>query len=138
VDFGLRQIGLAVSDPDGSLATPLRSLRLSTVRDAPAAVAAVALEIEAAAVIVGVPLGLEGEEARPEVRRVERFAKALRRESGLPVHLVDESLSSREAEERTPRWRHRQAGDAAHAAAAAVILQRWLDRPGPRRSGERP
>lgn len=138
VDFGLRQLGLAVSDPDGSLATPLRSLRVSTVRDAPAAVAAVALEVEAAAVVVGVPLGLEGEEARPEIRRVERFAKALRRESGLPVHLVDESLSSREAEERAPRGRRGPAGPAAHAAAAAVILQRWLDRREPRRERERP
>jgi len=137
VDFGLRQLGLAVSDPTGLLATPLRSLRISTVRDAPAAVAAVAVEIEAAAVVVGVPLGLEGEEARPEVRRVERFAKALRRESGLPVHLVDESLSSREAEERAPRGRRGSAGEAAHAAAAAVILQRWLDRIGPRREGGR-
>jgi putative Holliday junction resolvase len=144
VDFGLRQLGLALSDPDGSLATPLRSLRLSTVRDAPAAVAAVALEVEAAAVVVGVPLGLEGEESRPEVRRVERFAKALRKESGLPVHLIDESLSSREAEERSGRGdrgaraRRAASGDAAHAAAAAVILQRWLDRPRTRRGEERP
>jgi putative holliday junction resolvase len=138
VDFGLRQLGLAVSDPTGLLATPLRSLRVSTVRDAPAAVAAVAVEVEAAAVVVGVPLGLEGEEARPEVRRVERFAKALRRESGLPVHLVDESMSSREAEERAPRGRGGSSGEAAHAAAAAVILQRWLDRPGPAREGGRP
>jgi len=144
VDFGLRQLGLALSDPAGSLATPLRSLRLSTVRDAPAAVAAVALEVEAAAVVVGVPLGLEGEEARPEVRRVERFAKALRKESGLPVHLIDESMSSREAEERVhrggrgSRGAHGRAEGAAHAAAAAVILQRWLDRPRPRRGEEQP
>ena len=149
VDFGLRQLGLALSDPDGSLATPFRSLRLTTVRDAPAAVAAVALEVEAAAVVVGVPLGLEGEEARPEVRRVERFAKALRKESGLPVHLIDESLSSREAEERIHRGGQgdRDRGGrggrdpregSAHAAAAAVILQRWLDRPRPRPREERP
>ena len=147
VDFGLRQLGLGLSDTDGSLAAPLRSLRLSTVREAPAAVAAVALEVEAAAVVVGVPLGLEGEEARPEVRRVERFAKALRKESGLPVHLVDESMSSREAEERVYRAgpgrrggpaRRASSGEAAHAAAAAVILQRWLDRSHPRRGGEQP
>ena len=144
VDFGLRRLGLALSDPGGSLATPLRSLHLSTVRDAPAAVAAVALEVEAAAVVVGVPLGLEGEEARPEVLRVERFAKALRKESGLPVHLIDESLSSREAEERVDRGgrgghaRRGPSGEAAHAAAAAVILQRWLDRPRPRPGEERP
>lgn len=138
MDFGLRRLGLAVSDPNGSLATPLRSLRLTTVRDAPAAVAKVALEVGAAAVVVGVPLGLEGEEARPQIRRVERFAKALRRESGLPVHLIDESMSSREAEERAPRGRRAAEAGAAHAAAAAVILQRWLDRPRPGRGGDRP
>jgi len=130
VDFGLRLLGLAVSDPGGTLATPLRSVRIGSVREAPAAVAAAAREVEAGAVVVGVPLGLEGEEARPEVRRVERFARALRREAGLPVHLVDESLSSREAENRVGPTR--RPGDALHAASAAVILQRWLDRPAKR------
>lgn len=129
VDFGLRLLGLAVSDSGGALASPLRTLRVTTVRDAPAAVAEVAREVEAAAVVVGVPLGLEGEESRPEVRRVERFAKALRKETGLSVHLVDESLSSREAAELTGRVGRRAIGVDDHAAAAAVILQRWLDRP---------
>lgn len=135
VDFGLRRIGLALSDPDERLATPLRTLRLTTVRDAPAAVGGAARVAEAGAVVVGVPLGLEGEEGRAEVRRVERFAKALRRETGLPVHLVDESLSSREAEDLTGRSYSRGGGrgpaedESLHAAAAAVILQRWLDRP---------
>ena len=131
VDFGLRRIGLAISDSGERLATPLRTLRVTTVRDAPAAVAVAVRSAAAEAVVVGVPLGLEGEEARPEVRRVKRFAKALRRETGLPVHLVDESLSSREAEERvgvTGRAGRDDEG-ALHAAAAAVILQRWLDRP---------
>lgn len=133
VDFGLRNVGLALSDPGEVLATPLRSLRLTTVRDAPAAVAAVAREVEAGAVVVGAPEGLEGEEGRAELRRVKRFATALRRETGLPVHLEDESLSSREAESRSRRGprsgRDPARSSAAHAAAAAVILQRWLDRP---------
>jgi putative Holliday junction resolvase len=77
---------------------------------------------------VGAPLGLE-EEARPEMRRVARLATALRRETGLPVHLVDESLSTREAEARVPGSKRASAGEAQHAVAAAVILQRWLDRP---------
>ncbi len=129
VDFGLRRLGLALSDPGEVLATPLRSLTVTSVREAPEAVASVAAEVGAAAVVVGVPLGLEGEESRPEVRRVERFAKALRRETGLPVHLVDESLSSREAESRPAREPRRGARIDAHAVAAALILQRWLDRP---------
>lgn len=144
VDFGLRRIGLALSDPGEVVATPLQSLVVSSVRNAPAAVAKAAREAEAEAVVVGVPLGLEGEEARAEVRRVERFATALRRELKLPVHLVDESFSSREAEEvgsggsggsgAEGRAKRRASGADSHAVAAAVILQRWLDRP--RRPGK--
>jgi putative Holliday junction resolvase len=129
VDFGLRNLGLALSDPGEVLATPLRSLRIRTVRDAPAAVALVVREVEAGAVVVGAPEGLEGEEGRAELRRVKRFATALRRETGLPVHMVDESLSSREAWAGSGRARDRDRASAEHAAAAAVILQRWLDRP---------
>jgi putative Holliday junction resolvase len=89
----------------------------------------VARDVGAAAVVVGAPFGLEGEEKRPEMRRARRFATALRRETGLAVHLVDESHSTREAEEKmgVRGWATR--GEAVHAAAAAVILQRWLDRP---------
>jgi putative pre-16S rRNA nuclease len=134
VDFGLRHLGLALSDPGEILATPLKSLRVESVREAPAAVAEAVRETGAGAIVVGAPEGLEGEEGRAELRRVERFATALRRETGLPVHLVDESLSTREAEARSGRVRSggRAAAaraSAAHAAAAAVILQRWLDRP---------
>lgn len=129
VDFGLRRIGLALSDEGEILATPLRSLRLASVREAPAAIAEAAREAGAGAIVVGAPLGLEGEEARPEMRRVERLATALRRATGLPVHLVDESLSTREAEIRIPPARRARDGEERHSVAAAVILQRWLDRP---------
>jgi len=129
VDFGLRRIGLALSDESGALATPLRSFTIASVREAPAAVAEAARQTGVGAVVVGAPLGLEGEEGRPEVRRVRRFATALRRESGLPVHLVDESLSTREAEEKMGARGLGTRDEALHAAAAAVILQRWLDRP---------
>jgi len=129
VDFGLRHIGLAMSDEDGILATPLRVLAIRSVREAPAAVAAAAKEAGAQTIVVGTPAGLEGEEARAEVRRAERFAKALRRESGLMVHLVDESLSTREAEDLARAAGRSDRDPKLHAAAAAVILQRWLDRP---------
>ena len=137
VDFGLRRIGLALSDPGEALATPLRSIRVGSVREAPEAIAAAARESGAGAIVLGAPLGLEGEESRPAMRRVERLATALRRETGLPVHLVDESLSTREAEERVPAARRARSGEAQHALAAAVILQRWLDRPKSRAREER-
>jgi len=135
VDFGLRKLGIAVSDERSTLATPLRVLRVESVREAPAAVAAVAAEVGAESVVVGVPLGLEGEDRRQEVRRVERFARALRKASGLTVHLVDESLTTREAHEAA-RERGRPADDRDRDDhAAALILQRWLDRPRRARGG---
>lgn len=137
VDFGLRRLGLALSDEGERLASPLRAVAIGAVSEAPGAVAAAVRETDAGAIVVGAPLGMEGEEERPEVRRVRRFAQALRRATGLPVHLVDESLSSREAAERArasgrdaatrARSGRDEAKDAQHAAAAAVILQRWLD-----------
>jgi putative Holliday junction resolvase len=127
VDFGLRRIGLALSDEGQQLASPLRALRIDAVAAAPGAVASAAREVEAGAVVVGAPLGLEGEEGRIELRRVKRFASALRRATGLPVHLVDESLSSREAEGARGGGGRARDDDSLHAAAAAVILQRWLD-----------
>jgi putative Holliday junction resolvase len=134
VDFGPRHLGLAVSDETETLARPLGTLRLARVREAPEAVANAARTEEAGAIVVGVPEGMEGEEARPEIRRVLRFAKALRAACGLPVHLEDESLSSREAGPGASGAR----GEGEHARAAAVILQRWLDgrRSRPRAGGE--
>jgi len=146
VDFGLRRIGLALSDEGERLASPFRALSIASVREAPGAVASAAREVEAGAIVVGAPLGLEGEEERPEVRRARRFAQALRRATGLPVHLVDESLSSRQAAEGASAGGRDVTGraasgrdatnDALHAAAAAVILQRWLDE-APRRAAAR-
>jgi putative Holliday junction resolvase len=104
-------------------------VEIASVRDAPEAVAAAAADSGAETVVVGVPLGLEGEERRTEVRRVERFARALRKCSGLTVFLVDESLSTREAGERALEAGRSGRDPSQHAQAAALILQRWLDRP---------
>ena len=137
VDFGLRRVGLALSDEEASLARPLRVLEITSVRNAPEAVAGVASEAGAGTVVVGVPLGLEGEERRQEVRRVERFARALRKCSGLDVFLVDESMSTREAGERAREAGRDERDPSLHAHAAALILQRWLDRPRKSKGAER-
>ncbi|HSQ60993.1 MAG TPA: Holliday junction resolvase RuvX [Acidobacteriota bacterium] len=126
MDFGPRRIGLAVSDETGTIARPLRTLRIERVREAPEAVAEAVRAEAAAVVVVGVPEGLEGEERRPQSRRVVRFAKAVRALTGVVVHLQDESLSSREARSLGGRP-GRGSPDAEHARAAAVVLQRWLD-----------
>ena len=78
VDFGLRNVGLAFGDSEGAIATPLRSLRIASVRDAPAAVAAAAREAGADAIVVGVPLGLEGQVDQARQDEVKLWNQALR------------------------------------------------------------
>ena len=134
IDVGARRIGLALSDPSGTLATPLRTLQ-APGRLA-ARVAQVSGEIDRLAaeepglggIVVGLPLDLAGRPGR-EAARVNAFVAALRRSTALPIALQDERLTSREAERRLalrePDWRRRKRR--LDAAAAAVILQDYLD-----------
>jgi putative Holliday junction resolvase len=133
VDVGRRRIGLAISDPSGTLARPLTTLSI----DGDAAVERVVQEIERLtadadgleAVVVGRPARLDGS-ATEQTADVARFVSRLRERTTVPVHEEDERLSSREAESRLALrerdWRKRKAR--LDAAAAAVILQDYLDR----------
>jgi putative Holliday junction resolvase len=137
-DVGDRRIGVAVSDPTGTLARPAGVL--SVMGLGRAAIRAVVQEIERlsaeddglAAIVVGLPRRLDGTPTLLTAR-VEAFAARLHGRTGLAVILQDERLTSREAESRLAltdkNWRTRKAR--LDAAAAAVILQDYLDaRPG--------
>lgn len=135
IDYGDRRIGLAVSDASAMLARPLRVVApRGSMRERAAAVAgevaAVAAEPDGLALVVlGVPRSLDGA-AHRQTERVLAFADALRAVTGVPLVLQDERLTSVEAESRLAvrerDWRKRKAR--LDAAAAAVILQDYLDR----------
>lgn len=136
VDYGARRIGLAISDPSGVLARPLRVVPHPPggPRDAAAAVMQIVTELERdgepiAALVVGWPRRLDGS-PNEQTPKAEALAAALREAGSRPVHLQDERLSSHEADERLAArerdWRRRKAQ--LDAAAAAIILQDFLDR----------
>jgi putative Holliday junction resolvase len=133
VDFGRRRIGLAISDPTGTLARPLKTLVVTEAGAAGAVVAEAARlgadEDGLAAIVVGLPAHLDGS-ATDETARVLRFVQALQARTSLPVLTEDERLTSREAESRIAirerDWRVRKAR--LDQAAAAIILQDYLDR----------
>jgi putative Holliday junction resolvase len=135
VDVGRRRVGLAISDPSGTLARPLTTLSVTGSTMLSSVVAAIErLSSEAdglARIVVGLPRHLDGTESA-ETRIVEQFVSALRKRTEVPVVTEDERLSSREAESRLALrerdWRKRKAN--LDAAAAAVILQDHLDRNG--------
>jgi putative Holliday junction resolvase len=134
VDVGDRRIGLAISDPTRTLARPLATIRISGRRDA---IDRVAQEVARLAreeggldaVVVGVPTRLDGTDSE-QTRSVEAFIEGLRARTTLPIAREDERLTSREAEsrlaERERDWRRRKLK--LDAAAAAIILQDYLDR----------
>ena len=132
-DVGERRIGVAVSDPTGTLARPLTALR-TTGLDGDALqvsldeLARLADEDPLDGIVVGLPRRLDGS-PNQMTPRVEAFAARLRDRAGLAVILQDERLTSIEAESRLAtrekNWRERK--DRLDAAAAAVILQDYLD-----------
>ena len=134
IDYGNRRIGLALSDATGLLARPWKTIqREGNPGQVAAALAAEIATLSAeddglAAIVLGLPRRLNGEE-HEQTLAVRVVAEAIRKVSSVPLHLQDERLSSREAEEQLSRrekdWRKRKA--ALDAAAAAVILQDYLD-----------
>ena len=142
IDYGDRRVGLAVSDGTGTLARPLRVVSpRGSLRERAAAVAAAVAETAAepdglALVVVGVPRALDGT-PHGQTARALAFAEALGGVTSVPLALQDERLTSVEAEARLAvrerDWRKRKAR--LDAAAAAVILQDYLDRAARERGG---
>ena len=135
VDFGSRRIGLACSDPTGTIATPLRVLDRAVDHRAAdhRAIVDVARENEADRIIVGLPLSLSGDEG-PAARAVLSEVEELRNVAGtaLPVDVHDERFTTVTAE-RTLVQAHacaeRPDGGVRDAVAAAVMLQSYLEAP---------
>lgn len=133
IDFGERRIGLAMSDASGTLASPVRTIaRRDTSADAVTlimqAIAEMCRDEPVDRIVIGLPRRLDGTD-NDQTPQVRALAAALASRSGVPVDLQDERLSSREAEERLALqerdWRRRKTR--LDAAAAAVVLQDWLD-----------
>ncbi len=128
VDHGEKRIGLAVSDPTGTLARPLAVIQHAARALDAAQVAALAAEQGVELIVIGQSFDEEG---RPNQagRRAERFAEALKSQTALPIVLWDESLSTADAREfRTEMGAPRKKrGGHLDDAAAAMILQSYLD-----------
>lgn len=127
VDFGFRRIGLAVGETDARLASPRPNLAASGAlkRDADTLVQFARRE-QAQAIVLGYPLGDEGEDGR--MARIARTLKEHLEALGMIVHLVDESLSSVEAETamfeaglKASERKKRRDGE-----AACRILERYM------------
>jgi putative Holliday junction resolvase len=134
LDLGKRRVGVAVSDPDGTIARPLMQFRVARREDILRTVGRLVAEQEAGRVVVGLPLHADGT-AGEQVRWTQGVVAALAEVLNVPVETWDERFSTDEAEtildqagghvrDRKSR-RDRQARR--DMVAAAVILQDYLD-----------
>jgi putative Holliday junction resolvase len=128
LDAGKVRVGVAVSDELGVLAHPRPHLDASDRKALLRAITLLAREERASRILVGLPLDMKGTTG-PAVKKATAFAQAVADATGLEVELVDERLTTVEAAHRM-----REVGEARRdridSAAAAVVLQAWLDRKG--------
>lgn len=128
VDFGLKRVGLAVCDPLWILATPLPVYRTRSMRESIDFVADTARREGVRGIVVGLPLNLDGTES-VQSGRARAFARNLERVTSLPVELVDERLSTVEADEllEDAGVKKRNRENLIDSMAAKVILQCYID-----------
>jgi putative Holliday junction resolvase len=129
LDVGNRRIGVAVSDELGLTAQPVLTLeRRHNQREDLRRLGRLARKFGVAGIVVGNPVHLSGD-VSPQAEKTRAFAAELGEVTGLPIHLWDERLTSREAhqilyEAGRPRQEHREVVD---QVAAMLILQSFLE-----------
>jgi putative Holliday junction resolvase len=130
VDVGTVRVGVARSDPSGVLASPLVTLARDETDNADIVqLASIVRESQAAGVVVGLPQTLRGREG-PSAQLAKAYAAALRAAiEPIPVHLLDERLTTVSAERklRSSRLRGQAKRRVIDQAAAVELLQHWLD-----------
>jgi putative Holliday junction resolvase len=126
LDLGDRRIGVALSDPSGWLASPLTVLHCSGREADLTAIEQLVQQHGAERVIVGCPRSLDGT-LGPQAQRVQSYTEQIRKRLQVPVILWDERLSTVQAERLIHETGKRVRRERIDAAAAAVILQSYLD-----------
>jgi putative Holliday junction resolvase len=135
IDLGARRIGIAVSDSTRSMALPRTTVvRSRDVGEDRRRLVSLILEEEAVVVVVGLPLSLDGSRGRAAMAAVEEAAArcAMRQDHGIEVELFDERLTTVSAHQALAAGgtRERDRREIIDQAAAAVMLEAWLARPG--------
>ena len=133
LDYGERRVGVAVSDPEGTIALPLETIE----RDPRGERALERLEqlvrdYEVEDIVVGLPLHMDGR-AGEQAERARAFGLAVGKRTGIEVESLDERWTSQEAERlmrpagasKRRRQKRRQNLD---TAAATILLRTWLER----------
>lgn len=130
IDYGIKRVGIAVSDMDGSFAFPRCTLK----RETKAAFWEEFLNLlekeQPGAIVIGLPFHVDGTECTT-TRQVRNFAESLKRRTDLPLYWMNEVLSSNDAEQRLYEQGlgFAKVKEIVDQHAAAVILESFLAQP---------
>ena len=129
VDPGSKRVGLALSDPTGTIAQPLTTIPTGPRDTLASRLATLARQHEAVRIVVGLPRRMDGSFG-PEARAARELAAEVRAASKLPVELLDERLTTAAAEKSLLAGGMRREKRRANIdrVAAAILLQSHLDR----------
>ncbi|MSW83721.1 MAG: Holliday junction resolvase RuvX [Actinobacteria bacterium] len=126
LDYGSARCGCAMSDPTGTLATPIDPVLRPATKAGLRTLAQLVEEREVERVVLGLPLSLSGADSE-QTRETRRFADRLRSALGadVPIDLFDERFTTAIAQQNGG-----DAGSSEDSRAAAVLLEDWLARHG--------
>ena len=128
IDYGERRIGLAKSDPSGTIASALVTIEVSSMAEAVKKIAEKISELEPDGIVIGYPLHISGEKSE-KCLEVDKFVEKLEEIYNKPIHKVDERWSSAEAADIIHAHGKKTGQDKGRLdrLAAVIILQRFLD-----------
>ncbi|HFE64488.1 MAG TPA: Holliday junction resolvase RuvX [Caldithrix sp.] len=129
IDYGEKRVGVAISDPSLTIAQPLTTIRFQSKKQLIKELREIVHTHSAEKIVLGLPITMKGTDSQKTVQ-VRAFAEELSRAIGVPVHLMDERLTSVQAHQTMQQMgkqpsRHRARVD---QLAAQYILQTFLDR----------
>jgi len=137
IDLGEKRVGIAISDPSGIIAQPLKTIPFQSQKQLLQEIRGLLKEYDIAKIVVGLPLTMKGTDSE-KTREVRQFAEALSQSVSVPVHFMDERLTTIQAHSTMHQIgkkpsRHRERVD---QLAAQFILQTFLDQEKNRRRYE--
>lgn len=124
LDYGKVHTGVAISDPSGTIATPLGEIADAAGRAGLQELQRLVSKTGAGIVIVGLPVSLSGR-LGPQAQEAEKFAEDLRKQVGVPVILWDERFTSKIAG-RSVAVKKARRRDSTHSLAASLLLDDYL------------
>jgi putative Holliday junction resolvase len=129
IDYGTVRIGLALSDPTGTLASPLAFLENKSPQQVTTALSELIQTHQIAGLVIGLPRNMDGTYG-PSAQKVRDFIEQIQKSFSLPITPIDERLTTAQASKQLSGigMNQKQLRKKVDSSSACLILQQYLDR----------